>query len=527
MNEISATWVQRLVNPACYSHPVNRVRVVETHISWLVLTGFYVYKIKKPVKYSFVDFSTLEKRRWFCEEEVRLNRRLAPEVYLGIVSITGSLTNPHIDGQGAPFEFAVKMKQFSAEQEIHNILASPDQADNFILQLANKIATFHAKIEKVGEHLPYGNPDMIWRPMKECVAEMPTHLLNQTTQKHVMQIDSWLQKEWRNASDIFLHRKQVGFVRECHGDLHVGNIAMFEGGVCVFDALEFEPRLRWIDVMSEVAFLVMDLEKHGRKDVAFVFLNRYLELTGDYEGLRVFRVYWVYWVYRALVRAKVAGLRLAQLAESGMEEEKARCELAGYVELAHRFIADTSPTLILMHGVSGTGKTTVSTEILKVISAIRVRSDVERKRLFAKALQPKTKAPQDAGLYHSDMTARTYDLLHDLAKTLIQAGFSVVVDATFLRYHQRESFRMLAKEQACACLIVDVVAPPVVLAERIERRSQEGRDVSDATVDVMRQQQETEESFMQAEQAHVVRMDSTDQQAIISAIKKLKGKTEI
>ena len=198
MNEISATWVQRLLKPACYSHPVNRVRVVETHISWVVLTGLYVYKIKKPVKYSFVDFSTLEKRRWFCEEEVRLNRRLAPDVYLGIIPITGSLMNPHIDGQGTPFEFAVKMKQFSAEQEIHNILVSQAQAENFILQLANKIATFHAKIEKAGEHLPYGNPDMVWRPMKECLDEMPLRLLIRDTQKRLNQIDTWLQKEWNN-----------------------------------------------------------------------------------------------------------------------------------------------------------------------------------------------------------------------------------------------------------------------------------------------------------------------------------------
>jgi aminoglycoside phosphotransferase family enzyme/gluconate kinase len=524
MNEALATWVQGLKNPECYSHPVDQVRVVETHISWVVLTGFYAYKIKKPVKYSFVDFSTLEKRRWFCEEEVRLNRRLAPEVYLGIVPITGLPTNPHIDGQGTPFEFAVKMKQFSSDQEIHDILASGEKAEVCISQLADRIATFHAKIEKAGEYSPYGNPGMVWKPMKECFDEIPLEFLTQTTQKSLTIINRWLQKEWRNVSDMILHRKQAGFVRECHGDLHLGNIAMFEGSVCVFDALEFEPRLRWIDVMSEVAFLVMDLEKHGSQDLAFVFLNRYLELTGDYEGLRVFRLYQV---YRALVRAKVAGLRLAQLAESGVEEEKAKCELTGYVELAHRFIACASPALVLMHGISGTGKTTVSTEIVKSIGAIRVRSDVGRKRLFAETLKPKTKVHQDAGLYHLDMTARTYDQLRNLARTLIQAGFSVVVDATFLRHHQRELFRMLTKEHVCAWFIVDVFAPESVLEERIERRSREGHDASDATVDIMKRQRETAESFTQEEQSHVIRVDSTDQKGIISAMRDLKKKAGI
>ena len=521
MDETSATWVQGLQNPECYLHSVDQVKLVETHISWVVLTGFYAYKIKKPLKYSFVDFSTLEKRRWFCEEEVRLNRRLSPEVYLGIVPITGSLSHPRIDGHGTPFEYAVKMKQFSSKQEIDDIFASREKAGLRVSQLAERLAQFHAQIEKAGEQSLYGNPDMVWRPMKECFDEMPLHLLTQNTQEYLTRIDKWLQKEWRNLYDVFIQRKQSGYVRECHGDLHLGNIAVFEGDVCVFDALEFEPRLRWIDVMSEVAFLVMDLEKHGREDLAWMFLNRYLELTGDYEGLRVCRFYQV---YRALVRAKVAGLRLAQLEESGVEEEKAKSELIGYLEFAQRFISCTPPALILMHGVSGSGKTTVSTEIVQAMGAIRVRSDVERKRLFAETLKPKTEDLHGSGLYHSDMTERTYDRLQDLARILLCAGFSVVVDATFLRQRQREAFRVLANEQGCACIIFDVFAPEAVLAERIERRSQEGRDVSDANVEIMERQQETEEPLTQAEQPHVMRVDSTDPQAMVLAIWELKGK---
>ncbi len=524
MNEPSATWVEGLKNPKSYPHPVNQVRVVETHISWVVLTGSYAYKIKKPVKYSFVDFSTLDKRRWFCEEEVRLNRRLAPEVYLGIVPITGSPAHPHIEGQGAPFEFAVKMKQFSAEQEIYDILASGEKAEACISQLADRIATFHAQIEKTEEHSLFGNSDLIWQPMKECLHEIPLHLLTSHTQGFLTHIERWVQTEWQKLFDMFLRRKQGGFIRECHGDLHLGNIALFNGKVCVFDALEFEPRLRWIDVMSEVAFLVMDLEKHGHQDLAFVFLNQYLEVTGDYEGLRVFRLYQV---YRALVRAKVAGLRLAQLAENAAEEEKAKRELTGYLELAHRFMARTTPALILMHGVSGTGKTTVSTEIIKAIYAIRIRSDVERKRLFGESLQSKEKVPLGAGLYHSDMTARTYGQLRDLAQTLLKAGFSVVVDATFLQHQQRELFRRLAEELGCKWIIVDVFTPEAVLAERIEQRSQEGCDASDATIDVMKRQQETEETFSQEEEPHVIKVDSTDPQAIISAMKNFKEKFEV
>ncbi len=522
MNEPSATWVNGLIDPECYPHPVNQVRVVETHISWVLLTGSYAYKIKKPVKYSFVDFSSLEKRRWFCEEEVRLNRRLAPDLYLGVVPITGCFTHPHIEGQGTAFEFAVKMKQFSLEQEIHNILDSKEKRENFIFQLAERIAIFHAQIERVGEGSPYGTSDIVWHALQECLHEIPLSLLPENTKGFLTQIEGWVQKEWRKLTDVFFLRKQGGFVRECHGDLHLGNIAMFEGKVCVFDALEFEPRLRWIDVMSEVAFLVMDLERHGHQDLAFVFLNRYLELTGDYAGLRVFRLCQV---YRALVRAKVAGLRLAQLAEHGAEEEKAKRELTGYLELAHRFIARTIPVLILMHGVSGTGKTAVSTEILKAISAIRVRSDVERKRLFAETLESKDKVTLGAGLYHSDITVRTYDQLRDLARTLLQADFSVVVDATFLQQQQRELFRRLAKEQGCAWFIIDVFAPQSVLMERIEQRSQEGGDASDATVEIMKRQQETKESFTQEELLYVIPVDSRDPKSITLAIEEITRET--
>ncbi|MEX0829478.1 MAG: AAA family ATPase [Nitrospirales bacterium] len=521
MHEQSATWIERLKNPKSYLHPVEQVRLVETHISWVALTGSYAYKIKKPVKYSFVDFSTLERRRWFCEEEVRLNRRLAPEVYLGIVPITGSPAHPQIDGQGDPFEFAVKMKQFSSDQEVSDILASGEKADAYISQLADKIATFHAHLEKAGQDSPYGTLDMVWQPMKECLQEFPLHLLTQHSREFWTHIEQWAQQEWRNLSDVFLCRKQGGFVRECHGDLHLGNIALFEGKVCVFDALEFEPRLRWIDVLSEVAFLVMDLEKHGHLDLAFVFLNRYLEWTGDYEGLRIFRPYQV---YRAVVRAKVGGLRLSQLAEHGAEEAKAKCDMTGYLELAHRFIARPTPALILMHGVSGTGKTTVSTEILKAMGAIRIRSDVERKRLFGSGQESKDTVPFKAGLYHPDMTVRTYDQMRDFARTLLQAGFSVVVDATFLQQQQRELFSQLGKEQVCDWFIVDVFASESVLKERIERRYRKGRDASDATVEVMKRQQETEESLTQEELRNVIPADSTDPQSITAAIKEIKRK---
>lgn len=518
-SKTSATWVQKLKNPGCYPHPISEVVILETHISWVILTGQYAYKIKKPVLFSFVDFSTLDRRRWFCEEEVRLNRRLAPEVYLGVVPLTGSPAAPRVDGAEEPFEFAVKMKQFSYGREVHTLLADKEKGEAFIVELADTIAQFHDGIEKAGAESAYATPDIIWRAVGECVNEIPLPLLARTLQDCLTEIDTWLRMEWRQLSDVFLHRKQTGFIRECHGDLHLGNIALFEGNVCVFDALEFEPRLRWVDVMNEVAFLVMDLQKNGRWDLAFVLLNRYLERSGDYPGMAVFRFYQV---YRALVRAKVAGLRVEQIEKGKGEWERIYQEMIEYIEVAYRMIKSSSSLLILMHGVSGTGKTTVSTEVVKALEAIRVRSDVERKRLQSEQEKGNLEVGSEADLYTSDMTRRTYERLKDFSRTVLQTGSSVVVDATFLQREQREAFMMLAKEVGCPFVILDVFAPSTVLAERIERRSQEGRDASDATVAIMERQQEIEESFTSAEQPHVVRVDSTDPQAIISSIKELK-----
>ncbi len=236
------------------------MRLIETHISWVLLTGSYAYKIKKPVKYSFVDFSTLEKRHQFCEEEVRLNKRLAPDIYLGVVSITGSPAHPSICGQDHIFDYAVQMKQFSSDDEIKTFLTRSEKTEDDILHLADRIAQLHGRIERADEQTSYGDSGVVCQSMQECVNEIPLHLLTPDQQVSYPSMTSWLRNEWQNLSDVLQRRKAEGFIRECHGDLHLGNITIFEGRICVFDALEFEPRLRWIDVMSEVAFFVMDLE---------------------------------------------------------------------------------------------------------------------------------------------------------------------------------------------------------------------------------------------------------------------------
>ena len=510
--------VESLQNPKCYPHPVSRITLVETHISWVFLTGQYVYKIKKPVLFSFVDFSTLEKRRWFCEEEIRLNRRLAPQLYLGVVSITGSPSAPRMDGEGTPFECAVKMKQFLPNQEFHALLETGNLHEQVVSQLAKDIGTFHSRIDPAGDSSPYGEPYMVWRPIAESFEDIPLAALPVPVQSCVQEIKEWISQEWGRLRPVLGQRKSSGHIRECHGDLHLGNIALFEGQICVFDALEFEPRLRWIDVMSEVAFLVMDLESKDRVDLAYWFLNCYLEVTGDYAGMRVFRLYEV---YRALVRAKVAGLRLLQVVQESRAGEDIRAEMIRYVELAHRLTMPPPPRLMLMHGVSGTGKTTVSTEVVKALGAVRVRSDVERKRIHADQCAKVVGRGISENLYAPAMTQTTYNRLWNLADAILKAGYSVVVDATFLQVAQRQSFLRLAHERQVPVVILDVWAPDDVLAERIAWRAKQRTDASDATIGVMEQQKAREEPLTEVERHSAIRLNSTDLQTVRSTIQSL------
>ena len=514
----SSQLVVSLQNPKCYSHPVSQITVVETHISWVLLTGRYVYKIKKPVLFSFVDFSTLEKRRWFCEEEVRLNRRLASQLYLGVVSITGSPSDPRMDGDGSPFEWAVKMKQFPPDQEFYHLLETGNLNESLISQLAIDIGTFHGRIESAGDPLSYGEPDRVRGPIAECFEDIPIAALPARIQFCMKDLEEWTIQEWKRLRPTLKERKSSGQVRECHGDLHLGNIALFEGRICVFDALEFKPGLRWIDVISEVAFLVMDLESKNRMDLAYWFLNCYLEVTGDYAGMSVFRLYEV---YRALVRAKVAGLRLAQVETGGPVQEDILKEIIRYVELAHRLMMPAPPMLMLMHGVSGTGKTTVSTELVKALGALRVRSDVERKRIHAEQCKIVVDHTTSKSLYGSDMTRVTYVRLRDLANTILQAGYSVIVDATFLEGAQRQSFIRLAQERHVDVVIFDVWAPDEVLVDRIASRAKQQTDASDATVGVMEEQKTKEEPLNRLEHGKTIRVDSTNLQVVRSTIKSL------
>ena len=503
MNAQDPSLIPALQDAALYDHPVADFRVVETHISWVLLTGPYAYKIKKAVDLGFLDFSTLELRRYYCEEELRLNRRLAPELYRAVVPITGTAQRPRLGGAGAPIEYAVKMVQFDPAAQFDRLLAAGRLTPELLARFAAGLARFHAAIARARADDPYGTPAAVAAPVEENFAQidLPPALATETAT--LRELHDWCAAAHTRLSPRFERRKAEGFVRECHGDLHLGNITLHEGAPLAFDCLEFNDRLRWIDVMSEVAFLVMDLDEHGRGDLGLRFLNEYLHHAGDYAGLALLRYYQV---YRALVRAKVEYIRRRQ---TGAADAAAWDGLRAYIRLARGYIRPRPRALVITRGLSGSGKTTHSAGLLARCGMIRVRSDVERKRLYGLSPEARTRSELDAGLYTREAGERTYRRLEELAAAIVEAGFTALIDATFLKAAQRAPFRALAARLGVPFLILDFQAAEARLRERVGARARAGRDASEATLAVLERQLENQEALAEDERAAAIAIDTS------------------
>jgi hypothetical protein len=500
-------FIDALQKPEAYGHPVESVTLFETHISWVLLTGDYAYKIKKPVDFGFLDFSTLEKRRFYCTEEVRLNGRLAPELYLEVVPICGDLASPVMDGEGKAFEYAVKMRQFDTTQGFDQLLAHDKLTLQHMDETAQTLADFHNTIERAETDSPFGDPQAILQPALENFEQLQQHIAQQVTDPDILQqiqsLQRWTTDTHQRLHDIFAVRKQAGYVRECHGDLHLRNIVLWQGRVTPFDGIEFNPNLRWIDVLSELAFLLMDLDDHQRHDLAQRLLNAYLEITGDYNGLSVLPYYRV---YRAMVRAKVASLRLAQNTDNTAEETQ---EIVNYIQLATHYTQTLQPKLIITHGLSGSGKTYVSQQIVQNSDLIRIRSDIERKRLFGLGATDKSDSGVKTGIYTANASQLTYERLLGLADAILKAGFSVLVDATFLRHQQRQQFERLAQHTATPFCILHCHTTDKIMQQRIRERNKQAKDASEADLKVLAYQQKNIDTLSAEERQKTISIDTS------------------
>jgi uncharacterized protein len=454
--------------PACYPHSVSPVQMLETHISRVFLTGAFAYKTKKPVDLGFLDFTTLERRRFYCEEELRLNRRTAPHLYLDVVPVVSSADGIRVGGAGTVIDYAVRMRQFPQDALLDRMAQRGALERRHIDDVADAVARFHA-----GAQRRPGVPDGAL-----CLA---LENFDSIASRAGDRLKRWTIDEHRRLWAAFEDRRRDG-VRECHGDLHLGNIAWLDGRAVPFDCIEFSEELRWIDVMAEVGFVTMDLADHRLPWLAHRFLNHYLEISGDYGGLAVLRFYEV---YRAVVRAKVALLRAAQCTPGSSEAKQAQGDVDRRLTLAETLARSASPALVVMHGLSGSGKTTVSQGIVEHFGAVRVRSDVERKRLHGLGALESSRSAPGAGLYARDVSTRTYDRLAEVARLILASGRVAVIDAAFLERARRDAFRLMARDAGVPFVIVHCDVPVDELRQRVALRQRARSDASEAGIEVL------------------------------------------
>jgi uncharacterized protein len=492
-----------VLTPASFPHPVVRMRVRETHISWVLLTGEFAYKIKKSVKLDFIDTSTLARRHHLCSEELRLNRRLASALYLDVVPIAREGSSMRVGGHDQVVEYAVRMRQFAARQELPSLLARGEVSARELVDLAERVAQFHCGLPEAPTTRDFPNTRNLHDAVLGNLATLISNLGSDTLSPEMVRVVDWTREYLANSLGLLQSREEQACIRECHGDLHTGNIVRWGGRLVPFDCLEFDPKLRWIDVMNDTAFLVMDLCAHGRADLAFIFVNAYLERTGDYAGIRHLAFYSV---YRSMVRAMVDSVGANQ---DLAHRSKMKMRVQMRVQAATAYLDRPSPALLIMHGLSGAGKSWLSDRLASKFGAIRIRSDVERKRLAGIEGRFDSSADFRQGIYEPNITRRTYARLLESAQSCLEGGFHVIVDAAFLEAKNRLLFSALAARLGCRFIILACEASHSILVERLQKRARLRSDPSDAGVEILDRQPQIRDPFSAAEQAHAIRIDTT------------------
>jgi aminoglycoside phosphotransferase family enzyme/predicted kinase len=502
------------MEPGAYPHPVEHVRLIETHVSWVLLAGELAYKIKRPVQYPFVDMRTEAQRHFFCREELRLNRRFAPELYLEVVPIARIGGGVRVGGSGEVIEHAVCMRRFDTREELDCLLAEARVEPRELAQFGEQLARIHERLAPIDASERYGTFESVSTSLLENVSQVVSISARAGLMIDGQTLRQLMHERLHEMRTLIDARHAAGRVRECHGDLHCRNVVRSGGRLVAFDALEFEPAFRWIDIAEEIAFLCMDLHRRGGVAHANAFLNGYLSESGDYEALRLLRMYAA---HRALVRAKVAGLE-AQSAASDTgpanHSEQHASDHQAYLDCARDLLASRQPDLILMSGLSGSGKTWLAQRLAGRLDAIHVRSDVERKRLAGLAAQESSRSGLGQGLYGPGANERTYERLARCASDILRGGFRAIVDATFQRRADRALFGRVAANLGLRVVLIRCHAPAEVLRSRILDRARRGNDASEADLAVLDRQQASYEAIDSAEGLEVIEADTTREAVI-------------
>ena len=500
--------IQQMMEPGFYPHSVKEpIQLIQTHISYVLLTGDYAYKVKKPVNFGFLDFSTLEKRQHFCAEELRLNQRGAAQLYLDVLPIVQTGDRFQLGGTGEAVEYVVKMQQFPQSSLLTELFARGELTAPLLEQLARVLADFHAQAATNDYIRSFGTVEKIRAAIDENYEQTLQYVGGPQTQQQLDETRQYTDRLFAEQQALFDSRTQHNWIRECHGDVHLRNIALWKDSlgqddhgqdkILLFDCIEFNEPFRFVDVMFDIAYIIMDLDARDRRDLSNLFLNAYLEQTGDWEGLQVLPLYLS---RQAYVRAKVTSFLLSDPSVPEAAKQEATATAARYYRLAWEYTQPQQGRLLLMAGLSGAGKSTTARHLAQQQGAIQIRSDAVRKHLAGIPLD----AHGNDDLYTAAMTQKTYDRLLQLGITLAAQGYTVILDAKYDRQALRQAAIAQAKTHHLPLQILHCTAPLPVLQERLRQRH---NDISDATADLIPQQHM--DDFSAEEQPYVIALDTT------------------
>lgn len=506
--------IQQMLQPDFYPHSVvEPIELMQTHISYVLLTGEFVYKIKKPVNFGFLNYSTLELRSHFCQEEIRLNQRGAAELYLEVVSLTKDGDKYQLNGRGEVIEYAVKMRQFSQENLLSNLLERDKVTPEAIARLGYTVAQFHAQAATNDYISSFGQVEQVKAVVDDNYQHTTKYIGIAQSQIQYDETKAFTDSFFATHKDLFASRIAKGYIRECHGDLHLRNICLGSNNqILLFDCIEFNEEFRFADVMYDVAFVMMDLDAQKRQDLGNIFLNTYIEQTGDWEGIELLPLYLC---RQAYVRAKVGSFLLSDGVAAALrhrtipkaDKQAATQTAADYYKLAWKYTQVQTGKLILMSGISGSGKTTVAKHLSPKINAIHLRSDAVRKHLAGIHLTD----TGEKDLYTLEMTAQTYGKLLEIGIRLANQGFKVILDAKYDRQALRSQVITQAQSHHIPIQIIHCTAPKEVIRERLKLRQ---GDISDATVDLLSSQLANAEPFTETEMVYVTDVDTIITQSL-------------
>ncbi len=488
--------IQAMLQPGFYPHPVTEpIELLQTHASYVFLTGEFAYKLKKPVNFGFLDYSTVAQRQHCCQEELRLNQRGAQELYLAVLPISTTGQQFVLNGSGEIVEYALQMVQFPQTALLSNMFEAGAVTADQIVEMAKVVAVYHAGAQTTEYISSFGHIPTLRRSIEENYQQTTKYIGIAQTPQHYAETKAFTDRFFDQHPEVFVDRVQGNFIRECHGDLHLRNVCYWPDRIQLFDCIEFNETFRYVDTMYDVAFATMDLTARGRTDLSNVFLNNYLEQTGDWEGLQVLPLYLS---RQAYVRAKVTSFLLDDPTIAAVDRAAAQTTAQDYYQLAWQYTQQPTGRLIVMAGLSGSGKSTVARQIAQQLNAIHLRSDAVRKHLGGIALTDKG----GTDLYSPAMTTHTYSRLQFLGIKLARQGYTVILDAKF----DRQSWRSPLLQSGLPVQIVHCQASAPVLVTRLQQRT---GDIADATADLLTGQAASWENFTVAEAKYVMAINTT------------------